>query len=162
MGETLLKCIALDWVVIWVFAWATRKSQPCGGLEEQIPDRGNNEDQSLIEEWACMVFMFEKQRKGQEWPEHSKEGVVCLSVGRGPDVQGLPEFIERGFMRARTILTDILIKVMVIKRAFVKWVQLMGERERKALIDTGMLLSTAQRPVRSVCLCCFRISTYCL
>ena len=109
-----------------------------------------------------MVFMFEKQRKGQEWPEHSKEGVVCLSVGRGPDVQGLPEFIERGFMRARTILTDILIKVMVIKRAFVKWVQLMGERERKALIDTGMLLSTAQRPVRSVCLCYFRISTYCL
>ena len=80
MGETLSKCVALDWVVIWAFAWVTTKSQPCGGLEKQIPDRGNNKGQSLIEEWACMLFMFEKQGKGQEWPEHSKEGVVWYSV----------------------------------------------------------------------------------
>ena len=69
---------------------------------------------------------------------------------------------KEGFLRARTITTDISIKVMVIKQAFVKWVQLMGERERKALMDRGLLISTAQRPVRSVCLCCFHIITYCL
>ena len=62
MGETLSKCVALYWVVIWAFAWVTRKSQPCGGLEEQIPDRGNSKDQFLLlVKWVQLMGEREKK-----------------------------------------------------------------------------------------------------
>lgn len=50
--------------------------------------------------------------------------IQCLSVGRGPGMQGLPEFREEGFMRARAII-KIIIKVTEVQLGFVKW-----EREK--------------------------------
>lgn len=45
-------------------------------------------------------------------------------------------------MRAEAIVKDI-VKVLEVKLGFAKWVQLMGEGKRKALMDKGISLSNA-------------------
>lgn len=45
-------------------------------------------------------------------------------------------------MRARALIKDI-IKVMEMKRGFVKWAQLVGGKKRKALMDRNMASSSA-------------------